>query len=116
MSDAIARARPRLGVLAEPFYHFATIGSTNDAALELGVEGAVVVADGQTSGRGRRGHIWFSPPLSGLYVSVVLAPGRARDDPNRAFSLLTLAAGVAIAEGIETAAGLRPELKWPNDL
>jgi BirA family biotin operon repressor/biotin-[acetyl-CoA-carboxylase] ligase len=116
LADVIARARTRLGDLAVPFHHFATIGSTNDAALELGVEGAVVVADAQTSGRGRRGHVWFSPPMSGLYVSVVLAPARARVDPNRAASLLTLAAGVAIAEGIEIAAGLRAELKWPNDL
>jgi BirA family biotin operon repressor/biotin-[acetyl-CoA-carboxylase] ligase len=73
------------------------------------------VADEQTSGRGRRGHRWFSPPGSGLYVSVVLAPARAID-PARAFSLLTLAAGVALAEGIEQAAGLRIDLKWPNDL
>jgi len=116
LADAIAAARPRLGNLAEPFHHFATVGSTNDAAVQLAVEGAVVVADAQTSGRGRRGHVWFSPPLSGLYVSVVLAPGRARVDPNRAASLLTLAAGVAIAEGVETAAGLRLELKWPNDV
>jgi BirA family transcriptional regulator, biotin operon repressor / biotin---[acetyl-CoA-carboxylase] ligase len=79
-------------------------------------EGLVVVADEQTAGRGRRGHTWFSPPGSGLYVSVVLRPGRARIDPVRATTLLTLAAGVAIAEGVEIASGLRVDLKWPNDL
>jgi BirA family transcriptional regulator, biotin operon repressor / biotin---[acetyl-CoA-carboxylase] ligase len=79
-------------------------------------EGLVVVADQQTAGRGRRGHSWFSPPGSGLYVSVVLAPARSSRDPARATSLMTLAAGVALAEGVAAATGLRVDLKWPNDL
>jgi BirA family biotin operon repressor/biotin-[acetyl-CoA-carboxylase] ligase len=74
------------------------------------------VADEQTAGRGRRGHSWFSPAGSGLYVSVVLAPGAARVDPPRATMLLTLTAGVALAEGVEAATGLHVDLKWPNDL
>jgi BirA family biotin operon repressor/biotin-[acetyl-CoA-carboxylase] ligase len=49
-------------------------------------------------------------------VSVVLAPARARSAPARATALVTLAAGVALAEAIETATGLRPDIKWPNDL
>jgi len=88
--------------------------STNDVAATL-PEGSVVVADHQTAGRGRRGRTWFSPPGSGLYVSLVLAPSRAAD-PSRATTLLTLAAGVAIAEGIDAATSLRVDLKWPNDL
>ena len=76
----------------------------------------MVVADHQSAGRGRRGHTWFSPPGAGLYVSVVLAPATARVDPPRATMLLTLAAGVAIAEGVEAATGLAADLKWPNDL
>ncbi|MCU1383551.1 MAG: biotin/acetyl-CoA-carboxylase ligase [Acidobacteria bacterium] len=141
LAEAIARARPRLGRLASTVLFFETIGSTNDVAgrqssavsrqssvdsprsapsspkrLVAGPdEGLVVIADEQTAGRGRRGHTWFSPPGSGLYVSVVLAPA-ASIDPLRATTLLTLAAGVALAEGIETAAGLRVDLKWPNDL
>lgn len=75
-----------------------------------------MIADTQTAGRGRRGHTWFSPAGSGLYVSVVLAPRRARLDADRSVTLLTLAAGVAIAEGIEVATGLRADVKWPNDL
>jgi BirA family biotin operon repressor/biotin-[acetyl-CoA-carboxylase] ligase len=51
-----------------------------------------------------------------LYVSVVLAPATARVDPMRATMLLTLAAGVALAEGIDAATGLSVSLKWPNDL
>jgi len=94
---------------------FAAVGSTNDVAAALPV-GSVVVADQHTAGRGRRGHTWFSPPRAGLYVSVVLAPAAARVDPPRATMLLTLAAGVAIAEGIEAASGLATALKWPNDV
>ena len=123
--EAIDRSRARLGRLASGFEFFPTVASTNDVALERtaaaalarrDAEGLVVVADEQTAGRGRRGHVWFSPPGSGLYVSVVLAPARARIDPARATLLLTLAAGVAIADGVATATGLRPDVKWPNDL
>jgi len=115
IADAIERARPRLAPLAAPLLFFSTVGSTNDEAALLATEGAVVVADAQSAGRGRRGRTWFSPPGSGLYVSTVLAPARARD-PRRATPLMTLAAGVAIAEGIHASTGLDVDLKWPNDL
>ena len=111
--------RDRLGPLGSTILYYPTVGSTNDAASDFArreAEGTVIVADEQTAGRGRRGHTWFSPPGSGLYVSVVLTPGRARADPARATMLLTLAAGVAIAEAVETATGLAVDLKWPNDL
>lgn len=94
-------------------------GSTNDVAARLAAdessEGAVVVADAQTKGRGRRGREWFSPPGAGLYVSLVVRPGRSRGG-ERAARLLTLAAGVALAEAVEAATGLRVDVKWPNDL
>lgn len=96
------------------------VESTNDVAAALAAEdpgdGILVLADQQTAGRGRRGHTWFSPPASGLYVSAVVTPLRARVDPARALALVTLTAGVALAEAIESACGLRVELKWPNDL
>lgn len=80
-------------------------------------EGAVVIADAQTAGRGRRGRAWFSPPGAGLYVSVVLTPGRSPHDPERrAPRLVTLAAGLALAEAVEAAVGLAVDVKWPNDL
>jgi len=91
-----------------------SVASTNDVAASL-PEGAVVVADQQTAGRGRRGRSWFSPAGTGLYVSVVLAPSRS-SEPRRATTLLTIAAGVAIAEAIEAETRLRVDLKWPNDL
>src|SRR5204862_2645844 len=94
LRDAIDSGRDRFGPLASEIHFFPTLGSTDDAAATLPVEGAVVIADEQTAGRGRRGHTWFSPAGSGLYVSLVLMPSRARVEPARATSLLTLAAGV----------------------
>ena len=109
-ADAIERAGPRLGRLASRIVFLASTGSTNDVASGLAAsaehEGAVVIADAQTAGRGRRGHSWLSPPGSGLYVSVVLAPARAAFAGDRATALLTLAAGVALAEGLEAATGI----------
>ncbi|HMJ81889.1 MAG TPA: biotin--[acetyl-CoA-carboxylase] ligase, partial [Vicinamibacterales bacterium] len=113
LAGLLAQSRARLGPFGTVHF-FSEVASTNDVAAPL-PEGAVVLADRQTAGRGRRGHAWFSPPGSGLYASVVLAPGRAAD-PVRATTLLTLAAGVALAEGVDAASGLRVDLKWPNDL
>ena len=120
LAGAIAERRDRLGPLARQVLYYESIGSTNDAAASLAAsghgEGIVVIADSQTAGRGRRGRSWFSPPGAGLYVSVILAPGRARAAPDRATSLLTLAAGVALSEAVEQCTGLAPAIKWPNDL
>jgi BirA family transcriptional regulator, biotin operon repressor / biotin---[acetyl-CoA-carboxylase] ligase len=119
-SNLISLPRERLGRIGSTALFFDTVESTNDVAASMAAagdnEGAVVVADQQTAGRGRRGHAWFSPPGSGLYASVILMPGRARTDPMRATLLLTLAAGVALADAIETETGLHVDLKWPNDL
>jgi BirA family biotin operon repressor/biotin-[acetyl-CoA-carboxylase] ligase len=116
MAASLARVGPRLGPIGSPRHFFERIGSTNDVALGVGTEGTLVVAAEQTAGRGRRGHSWFSPPGSGLYVSLVLAPSRAAADPQRATRLLTLAVGVGLAEGIAVATGLHSDLKWPNDV
>ncbi len=120
MADALERSRGRLGRLASQVVFLPITGSTNDVASTLAAsgdyEGTVVLADTQTAGRGRRGHAWLSPPGSGLYVSVILTPTRARTDSARATMLLTVAAGVALAEAVEAATALHVDLKWPNDL
>jgi BirA family biotin operon repressor/biotin-[acetyl-CoA-carboxylase] ligase len=91
-----------------------SLPSTMDAAASLAHDGAphgvVVVAEEQTSGRGRRGTYWASPPGAGLYFSFIARPRTS------AVSLITLAAGVGVREGIAAATGLAPDLKWPNDL
>lgn len=71
---------------------------------------AVVFASEQTAGRGRFGRRWVSPP-GGFYLSLLVAA-----PPASGFSLLPIAAGLAAAEALERAAGLRVALRWPNDL
>jgi BirA family biotin operon repressor/biotin-[acetyl-CoA-carboxylase] ligase len=119
LADAVAGVRERLAPLGSRFEFFPTVGSTNDVAAQHAAahddEGAVFVADAQTSGRGRRGRTWFSPPGAGLYVSTILRPSRSRER-DRATLLTTMAAGVALVEGVTRATGLTPSLKWPNDL
>jgi len=119
-AEALEGSRHRLGRLGAPVVFFSSIASTNDVASAIARsgdgEGTVVIADQQTAGRGRRGHTWFSPAGSGLYVSIVLTPARARVDRERATTILPLAAGVALAESVDAIAALRIDLKWPNDL
>ncbi len=92
------------------------VGSTQDVVRErarLGApEGYAVFAEAQTAGRGRLGRSWVSPPGRGLWFSVLLRPGFGGDR----LPALTLAAGVALARACRRAAGVAPELKWPNDL
>src|SRR3954454_4507417 len=117
---AFEHVRPRMGALGRRLLYFSSIGSTNDVAAECAAagdaEGTVVIADRQTAGRGRRGHTWFSPSGSGLYISLVVMAGRARHSASRAMSLVTLMAGVALAEAVTRITGLGAEIKWPNDL
>jgi BirA family biotin operon repressor/biotin-[acetyl-CoA-carboxylase] ligase len=120
----LRRVEGRLGRFARPLHWMERTTSTNEIAArlaELGAqEGTTVVADTQTAGRGRLGRAWFSPPGAGLYVSIVLKPrtgAKKGSDPFFAItSLLTLASGVALAEGVRASTGLPTELKWPNDL
>jgi BirA family transcriptional regulator, biotin operon repressor / biotin---[acetyl-CoA-carboxylase] ligase len=115
LARALAVAMPRLGPFARVEY-FAEVDSTNDIALARAAAGAphglVVTADMQRAGRGRQGREWFSPPGAGLYLSVIVRRDAWGDAP----SLVTLAAGVAVARGLRAATGLTVELKWPNDV
>jgi BirA family biotin operon repressor/biotin-[acetyl-CoA-carboxylase] ligase len=113
-ATAVALARERLGLFAHQILWYPEVGSTNDIAAALADrganEGAIVIADRQTAGRGRLGRSWASPAGAGIYASIVLRP------PATVGTLLTIAAGVAVAEGIASATGLSPHVKWPNDV
>lgn len=97
-------------------HYRARTASTNDDALALALDGAaggsMVVAEGQSRGRGRLGREWLSPPGVGLYCSMILRPQLEPADLPK----LTLAAGLATSRAVESVTGLRPLLKWPNDL
>ena len=95
---------------------FDSIDSTNTMARELARQGAphgtVLIADHQTGGRGRRGRSFHSPAGSGIYMSVILRP---RCAPQQIMHL-TCASAVAMCDAVEAATGLRPGIKWTNDL
>jgi BirA family biotin operon repressor/biotin-[acetyl-CoA-carboxylase] ligase len=96
--------------------HFASIGSTNraamDAALEGAPEGSVFTAEEQTAGRGRGDHSWHSPAGQGLYVSIVLRP---QLPPNNVL-WLSLIAGLAVHAAIREVTTISVDLRWPNDI
>jgi BirA family biotin operon repressor/biotin-[acetyl-CoA-carboxylase] ligase len=95
---------------------FAEIDSTNryllDEARSGAPEGVVVVADHQTAGRGRLGRTWTAPAGSSLLMSVLLRPTL----PPARMHLVTAAMALAAGDACEALSGVRPALKWPNDL
>ncbi|MFM7616278.1 MAG: biotin--[acetyl-CoA-carboxylase] ligase [Actinomycetes bacterium] len=99
-----------------PVRHLAEVDSTNRYALDAArageASGLVVVADHQTAGRGRLGRTWEAPAGASLLMSVLLRPALRLE----AMHLLTMAAGLAVAEAVAEVAGFTPTLKWPNDL
>jgi BirA family biotin operon repressor/biotin-[acetyl-CoA-carboxylase] ligase len=103
-------------IFAQRIHHFFRIGSTNTTAMEAAAdgepEGAVFVAEQQTTGRGRGGHTWESAQSVGIYCSVILRPSLLPADS----LLLSLIAGIAVAEAVEQTTGMRPDLRWPNDV
>jgi BirA family biotin operon repressor/biotin-[acetyl-CoA-carboxylase] ligase len=116
----LARAAGPLGIVGRRIHWLDATTSTNDVAAHLAdlgaAEGTTVAADAQTAGRGRLGRTWFSPPGAGLYVSIVLRPSGDLSTRSNPAAFLTLASGVAIAEGVRTSTGLPAEIKWPNDV
>lgn len=93
-----------------------TVGSTNTILRELAEQGAeektVCIANHQTDGRGRHGRKFYSPPDSGIYMSILLRPDFGAE--NAAF--LTAAAAVAAVRAIRKSTGQPAQIKWVNDI
>jgi BirA family biotin operon repressor/biotin-[acetyl-CoA-carboxylase] ligase len=110
------RQRLKGSLFGKRIYHFFKTDSTNRVALELGhggePEGAVVMAEEQTAGRGRAGRAWHSERAMGIYVTLLLRPKLA---PVQA-PLLTMMAGLSTHSAVQALTGLAVDLKWPNDL
>jgi BirA family biotin operon repressor/biotin-[acetyl-CoA-carboxylase] ligase len=113
LAAALAATAADRGPFGAHIHYWHEVGSTNDlaaAAAERGEsEGTTFVAGAQTTGRGRLGRTWFSPPGAGLYLSTIVR--RPSLGP-----WITLAGGVAVADGIRGAAALPVQIKWPNDI
>lgn len=90
--------------------------STSDVIEKLardGVkEGIVVFAESQTKGRGRLGRKWMSPARKGLWFSILLRPDLRPQETTQ----LTVASATALRRAIQSETGLKPEIKWPNDI
>ena len=107
--DVVPRLRGRLG---RPYRFVERCTSTQRLLGEDDPEGAVVVADEQTEGRGRLGRKWLAQAGTSLLVSVLLGPDV---EPAR-LPELSLVAGRACAEAITEVAGLETKVKFPNDV
>jgi len=118
MLPQLIRPRLRTRALGKNIYHFYRVDSTNAFALRLiahdrkVADGALILAEAQTAGRGRLGRSWHSEPENGLYLSMVLRP---KIPPSLA-PLFTLAAAVAMHNAVERDTRLDVDIKWPNDL
>lgn len=93
-----------------------SIDSTNNEAKRLAADlsgqPTLIAAELQTAGRGRLGRSFYSPAQTGLYMSILLCPNA----PLSEWITITSAAAVAVSLAIEELSGLRPSIKWVNDL
>lgn len=116
MKEQILQLLPENHPWKEQLLYFPIIDSTNTRAKELAranaLHGTVLVADAQTGGRGRLGRSFHSPAASGIYMSVIIRP---KCRPNELMHL-TCAAAVAACDAVEKVVGIRPKVKWINDL
>jgi BirA family transcriptional regulator, biotin operon repressor / biotin---[acetyl-CoA-carboxylase] ligase len=113
----ILRPMVRGTIFDAHLHHFYKIGSTNTAAMAAATddapEGSVLLAEEQTSGRGRGANAWQSPRSTGIYCSVILRPKLPPSD----VLPLSLAAGLAVHAAIQKVnATVKADLKWPNDV
>jgi BirA family transcriptional regulator, biotin operon repressor / biotin---[acetyl-CoA-carboxylase] ligase len=105
------------GWLGRDARHYSSVGSTNDVALAAAAEGAaeglVVLAEVQTAGRGRLQRRWQAPAGCCLLFSALFRP----PEPFAYHATRTLmAVGLGLREAVWSVAGVRAQLKWPNDL
>ncbi|WP_326909542.1 biotin--[acetyl-CoA-carboxylase] ligase [Sedimentibacter sp. MB31-C6] len=119
-SDVISSEGIRL-FLCEKFKNipisvYKSLSSTNTEAkaeiIQKGIHGTVVISEEQTNGRGRFGRKFFSPPNTGIYMSIILKPNLNISNS----VLITTAAAVAVCLAIDKFTEKKPQIKWVNDI
>ena len=114
LSPASLRRELKTKFIGHNILYYPVTSSTMDAAKEAvkqgAEEGTIVIADHQTAGRGRFGRQWWAPPDSSILLSIILYP-KLEELPR-----LSMAATLAVAQSIEKVTGLKPVIKWPNDV
>ena len=103
-------------IVARNVLSYGRVGSTNDIATQLATEGTqdgtLVIAEEQTSGRGRMARRWHAPGGSSLLMSLVFYPAL----PPAQIQRLAMVCSLGVRTGISRITGLEVELKWPNDV
>jgi len=96
-------------------YYFDSINSTQNQAMKMTLDsknnGAIVIAQKQTGGKGRLGRKWISPK-GGIWLSVILHP----EFDISVATLFPIASALALSNALEKCFDIKPELKWPNDI
>lgn len=104
----------RTKLVGQNILYYPVTSSTMDVAKravrEGAEEGTIVIADHQTAGRGRFGRRWWAPAESSILLSIILHPDLEQ------LPRLNMAAALAVVHSIEKVTGLRPVIKWPNDV
>jgi BirA family transcriptional regulator, biotin operon repressor / biotin---[acetyl-CoA-carboxylase] ligase len=102
--------------IGHQLHYYEEIGSTNDEAFRLGLagvpEGTALIAEKQNAGKGRLQRVWHSPAGKNIYTSIILRP---KIESARA-PQISILAGVAVAETLDSYCPDRIKLKWPNDV
>jgi len=116
LADDLLARLGKTKIIGRDIRVFEQTTSTNDVIEKLardGVkEGVVVFAESQTKGRGRLGRKWISPAHKGLWFSILLRPDLRPQEATQ----LTVASATALRRAIAIETGLKPEIKWPNDI
>lgn len=110
------------GIIGKKLILLKTVDSTNTYALNIikGIKkipyltdcnGAVVISETQTGGRGRLDRKWFSPP-GGIWMTIILQPDLKIQD----LSKMTLLSASAISETLVNNYKINVNIKWPNDI
>jgi len=96
-------------------YYFDSINSTQNQAMKMTSDsknnGAIIIAQKQTGGKGRLGRRWISPK-GGIWLSVILYP----EFDISVVTLFPIASALALSKALEKCFDINPELKWPNDI
>ena len=102
-------------IFGKQVYYFDSIDSTQTQAMKIASDeannGTVIIAEKQTSGKGRLGRKWISPK-GGIWLSIILHP---KFDIS-VITLFPIASALALSNAIEKTLNIKSELKWPNDI
>jgi len=116
LSPVIIRNMLSTFCIGQKIYYYNKTDSTNSVASKLAAkgegEGAVVIAEEQTSGRGRLDRKWVSPANKNILISIIFRP---QIQPSKAFTI-TMITSLSVVKAIKKITGINALIKWPNDI